>query len=229
MHIIGNHHTAGIHLHTVKNAVPGVRILPVGDVGIGRAAVLYGRPHPVCLHQVYPKGIGTNAVGAPAFDEREHIPAHQPRYQSQLLHGVEVVHASGIAGVLAAGPKAELRLGPLLPLLCRLRGEPQRFPVDGRLQCQSDAHRLGAVGVDGRGRQGGTHVKHPAALAQGVVIPVDVLVGAAAVSVKTLQRPPGPAGSGFAVSAGLWAGAIREIKPGSSVLVVNHYHHLIFA
>ena len=137
------------------------------------------------------------------FNHGEHIAAHEPAFQRQLLQAVEVVQPHGIAAATVLCPKPELCLGLGLPFFSCLRGKPQHIPVNSSFQGQASADHLCAVGVDGTRGNRCAHVEHPAALPQGVGVVVYIAARRVAVGEECPQRAPLVGCARFAVSAGL--------------------------
>ena len=137
------------------------------------------------------QGIGGSQGGRVPLEYHKHIPGHEPGHKGKLLQPIEVIHPNSITALLAVGPEAELRLGSFLPLLGSLWREAQHIPVDGTFQRQPNTDHLGAVCVDCTCSQRGGHIKHPAPLAHGPIVIVNIFVRCAALWPKALHRSAG--------------------------------------
>ena len=229
--VVGHHPAVSVNFHAVIDLVPGagfaLRHTPLGVSAYGQcAAIGVGRADTVRLDDVQPQRIGVELRWFAPFEQDKHIPGHQPGLEDQLLQSCKAVQPQCVT-VLRFAPKPKLGFGAPLPCLGVLGGEVQHIPVNRAFEGKAYAHHLGAVGVDGGSRHRSRHIEHPGALAQGGVVVVDVLVGRPAVGPETLERPPGNAGPGLAVSLGPGAGCIGQIQPASSIEVYDP--HLLVA
>ena len=211
---VGHGKAAAVHLHAVIDFVAIVGVLALGDVRptVHDIAAGVRGADAVSLHQMQPQRVGVQLCGLlRPLDKGEHITAHQPAFQGQLLQSVKVVHAQRVTVAAVLRPQSELGLRLALPLFGCFRGQSQHIAVNGRFQRQAGAHNLGAVRVDGACRNGAAHIQHAAALAQCGVILVYILARRIAVGPKTARGPPCKAAAGVAVSACLRCAGLSHV------------------
>ena len=121
--VVGHDHAAAVHFHTIIDFVPGVGVCALGIAqAIQHTAEIIRGGHTVSLHQMQPQPVGVQLVRVTNFHHGEHITAHKPAFQGQLLQAVEIVQPHGITTAAVFGPKPELCLGFTLPLFGFFRG-----------------------------------------------------------------------------------------------------------
>lgn len=224
--VVGDDLAVAVHLDAVVDGVAVGRLAGGQQHGGDDAGARRGC-HAVGLDQVDAQRVGHEGRRVVLLDDREHVAADQPRGEGELLHGREVIDASGVARPFIVGPQAELALGLRLPCVCGLLRHAERLPVDPALELEPDADHVCAVSADGRGGDGCGHVEHPGSLPECPVVGVDVLLGAAAEGPEALGRPLVPARAGVAVALVHGAGALPAALRSASVLSSADGAHLL--
>ena len=203
--MVGDHAAVFVDLDAIVDLVARAR-LTLWDHALYKpaycpaAAIFRRRADAVGFHDMEPQGVGIERCRGVSLYQHEDIAAEKPGLQSELLQALEVIQPQRVAVLLFPGPQPELRFRRMLPLFRILRGKPQHLAVDGCFQRQTRTDDLGAVGVDGGCGYRRGHVEHSCSLAQAGIVAVDIFIGRSAVGNKPLERTPGNAGAGFAIS-----------------------------